>query len=207
MKRIVAAMALLAIFLWSGNCVWATTASYTVTTEVSAPEGDFYTYTYYVHNNNQGLPLGEYDSNSEPRGLNGFVIQVPLSATIQNITSPGAPPGSPDASNSFWKIMFQGTGSLPYLNGASPQSGYQWIAWGSEGMYPEYGIGGTAVFSFQANAPAGSILGIESTGPGGPYFEDSFAGPTSPVPVPSALVLLGSGLLGLTGWRYRARKS
>ncbi len=211
MKRIVVVMALLATFLWSGNCVWAYTLTdaditlngeYTVNTQVSAQVGGFYTYTYSVTNNNQGT-----GTSDPPRGLNGFVLQVPLSATIQNITSPLAPPGSLDPTNSYWRIIFQGPGALPFPNGPSPQSGYQWLAWGSDGLYPEYEIGQTAVFSFQANAPEGSNLGIVSTGPQGSYFVGAFTGPTSPVPVPSALVLLGSGLLGLTGWRYRARKS
>ena len=52
--------------------------------------------------------------------------------------------------------------------------------------------------------------------PGSQYFEvydpdyvvlDSESGQTSQVPVPSALLLLGSGLAGLAGFKFRKRRT
>lgn len=189
MKRSVVVMALLSIFLWSGNRALATLIDghYTVTTTVGGPVGGYYSYVYEVYNVDQ-----------DNKGLNGFVIQVPLTATLQNITDPTSGSG-----NGSW-LHLTLTGSLPSppFDGQTPQSGYQWLAWGINGD-AEYPKGSTATFSFQANAPPGTNLGFVSTGPDvRAFFGGNF---TSPVPVPSTVLLLGSGLLGLAGWRFRKR--
>jgi hypothetical protein len=193
MKRIVVVMALFSIFLWSSNRVLATPIGghYTVTSNVSGPVGGFYTYGYEVYNVNQG-----------ELGLDGFVIQVPLTATLQNITNPAT---LPTGSGSWWHTSVSGPLPSPPYNYQTPQSGYQWLVWGIAGD-AEYPIGTTATFSFEANAPPGINLGLASTGPiKRDWFEGNFTGPTSPVPVPSTVLLLGSGLLGLAGWRIRKR--
>ncbi|MFA5112361.1 MAG: hypothetical protein WC443_13200 [Desulfobaccales bacterium] len=119
-----------------------------------------------------------------------------------------------------WYYPFQGADSGPnpggypyYPNDTNPggviafdkilvsQDGHnvRWKGlWGSQ-QPPELAVGDSVAYSWFDSGP-------ESEGGLGRIYSLNVSGSTNPVPVPPSLLLLGSGLLGLEGWR-RFRKS
>jgi uncharacterized Zn-binding protein involved in type VI secretion len=214
MKRIVVITTLLSIFLWCSAGVWAYTpmdGHYEVSTEVTDLGGGFYRYDYAVTNVDQGPEPGY-----PWVGMDVFIIQVPLTATLREIKDPAVCPSDPCDDSNGGRYWGHGTinGSLggPPWSGEMPQSGYQWLWWsGQNTCYPQ---GTTAHFSFEVNAPPGSNLGIAvtylGTGIWTNYtyrmFQDNV---TSPVTNPVTLELLypvgPSPKVFTRGWLFGAK--
>lgn len=203
MKRVGLVLTLSIIFLAFGSVAWATPidSHYTVSATVISLGGNNYQYSYEITNVDQGTGAGN--------GLGGFFIQVPLSATVSNITDP---PPYLDIANAHWVDFF--STSLDPANNfiGTLKPGYQWLGWWGGGTPAIYPIGTTASgFSFQVNAPPGVSQGEVTTylwdrvNP--PSYQSFEGNMTSPVPLPSAVLLLGSGLVGLAGLGWRRRKS
>ncbi len=197
-QALVVMLALSFILLAAGSGAWATplTTQYTVTATVTNEGGGNYEYSYVVTNNNQGgsAPYGYY-------GLDGFFIQVPLSANILTVNVPTSYGGSPG----YWEDVLTSSPNPIISFSGTLKPGYQWLEWWGIDGSSVYPIGATADFSFVVNAPPGLNQGVVTTYLGYPNYE-CFEGPmTSPVPLPPTVLLLGSGLAGLGLLRFRRK--
>ena len=116
-----------------------------------------------------------------------FVLTVPETANLQNISGP-----------ENWEITYA--------------AGDFTVAWGSSQSATDIQPGQTAKFSFTTHLPAGvqdyGILGLNTDPFALEENQGTIAGPVSVIPEPSALLQMGIGLLGLTGfgWWHRRRK-
>jgi uncharacterized Zn-binding protein involved in type VI secretion len=212
MKRIVVIMTLLSILLWCSISALAyplMDGHYTVDTLVTDIGGGFYKYDYAVTNVDQGGTF-VYE------GLDVFIIQVPVTATLRNIQNPAICPSDPCNDSNGPRYWGHATHDGPLnwwpYSSDTPQSGFQWLFWyGMNTCYPQ---GTTALFSFEANAPPGSNLGLVVT-----YQSNSFPTPytygvfqgnvTSPVTTPVTLELLypvgPSPKVFTRGWLFGAK--
>jgi hypothetical protein len=168
---------------WSGH--------YEVDVTVSTLGVNSYNFAYAVTNLDQGT--------GAPVGLDGFYVQVPLTATITNYTDPTGYTGG------SWPHYLPG-GNPGSGSSATLQPGYQWLEWWGLDPASVYPIGTTATFSFDAgNVVLGQHQGAAVTYWNGPYgynqtyytgYEDLIQGPAA-IPLPGTLALLGPGLVGL----------
>jgi hypothetical protein len=188
-RMVILALLLLALTCPSGVLADSWSGHYDVGVTVSPLGGNSYNFAYAVTNLDQGVAPHE--------GLDGFYVQVPLTATISNITDPPIY----GTGSAWWGHSLEF--NKPSVGGdhAVLQPGYQWLAWWGYNEPSLYPSGTKVSFSFDAsNVAVGQHQGITVS-----YFlpyptyigyEDVIQGPAT-VPLPSALALLGSGLLGL----------
>lgn len=177
---------------------------YLINVSTTQLDFDSYIFQYEVTNINQQV-------GSSFTGLDGFMVQIPNSAIITNITNPVSYRGSPGYwFNPDWSdTTFYNATEAPLL------AGNNWLRWWGADPVSVYPIGSTAAFSFQAD---GVAIGISSavqvtywgnqtpladyfTIPTGNYtaFSTSLISPVAvaPVPEPSTMFLLGSVLIGI----------
>lgn len=170
---------------------------YSINVTTTPIDSDSFTFTYNITNINQTGPY---------TGLDGFFIQVPETAIISNMTAPAPYFG--------WGYWIQG-----FNNGWWPlQNGYMELFWWGIDPGSVYPQSTTAIFSFQAdNVSIGSIPSITTTFWGGygsySHYSSPIVGPapsvpppappSAPVPEPSTIFLLGSGLVGLAVMRRK----
>jgi hypothetical protein len=187
-RMVILALLLLVLTCPSGVLADSWSGHYTVTeTDINLGVNS-YNFTYAVTNVDQGT--------GAPVGLDGFYVQVPLNATITNITVPDGYTGG------LWKNYLPG-GNPGSGSSATLQPGYQWLEWWGEGPASVYPVGKTAIFSFDAgNVVLGQHQGAAVTywgwwaNPTYTGYEDLIRGPAA-IPLPGTLALLGPGLLGL----------
>ena len=190
---------LLAILSWSVPDVQATSwdTHYLVTPTITPSGVNHYLFEYAVTNLDQGA--------GAPQGLDGFYIQVPLTATLIGITDPAT-----YSSGGSWDHQF--LASTPDLSGANAtlQPGYQWLAWWGNWPASVYPIGTTATFSVElANVSVGSNDGVTVTY-WGAYsytgYEGPLQGPVTATPLPSSFILMATAMVALP-WGRRLFRS
>jgi hypothetical protein len=120
------------------------TGHYSIKTTITQKGVGHYLFQYEVTNLDQG--------SGWPQGFDGFFIQVPLSATILNITNP--PPylsgGYPAGYwNNYLGYHLEGDPPPEWPFGATLQSGYQWLWWWGLNEPSVYPVGTTAIFSVE----------------------------------------------------------
>jgi hypothetical protein len=107
------------------------TGHYRIKTTITQKGVGHYLFQYEVTNLDQG--------SGWPQGFDGFYIQVPLSATILNITNPppylsgGYPAG-------YWNHYFGQNPDPNWGATATLQPGYQWLNWwglNERSVYPQ----------------------------------------------------------------------
>lgn len=190
----------------AANATTILTNEYSVTANATNVGANTWQFDYSVTNNNQNS--GTYT------GLDGLTIFIPNAASVVTSTSPAPFNGSPG----YW---YTSTSTGLNLGGNSSQdlaamTGYTALIWWGADPASVYTQGSTALFSVTlSNVSVGSnTLGLttylayggianqQDTGnQWGNYstFTGTFVAPVTAVPVPSAVWLLGSGLLGLVG--------
>jgi hypothetical protein len=144
------------------------------------------------------------------QGLDGFLIQVPLSATLVDITDP--PPYSSDLYYGIPPIWAHQFGSSPDFSGATPtvQPGYQWLEWWGHWPPSVYPTGTTATFMVElANVSVGFNDGVTVTY-WGAYsytgYEGALQGPVTAAPLPSSFILMATAMVALP-WGRRLFRS
>jgi uncharacterized Zn-binding protein involved in type VI secretion len=215
MKRTAVIMALLCAVLLCSTSVLASTpmdGHFTVNTQVTDLGDGFYRYDYAITNVDQGTAYIY-------QGMDVFIIQVPLTATLREITDPAVCPSDPCNDSNGTRYWIHGTVNGPLTwypySGETPQSGYQWLWWaGQNTCYPQ---GTTAHFSIEVNAPPGSNPGLILTYQANtfptPYtygvFQGNFTGPVIPTPLNVELELLypvgASPKVFTRGWLFGAK--
>jgi hypothetical protein len=180
MKKVIVFLGILSIILLSSNILIAVPidSHYTVTTKVTPGVG-VWKYDYTVTNNDQGT--------GSPYGLDFFQIQVPLGATLTNITDPPSyMPGG------YWAHGTTTTIDPRFNSSATLKSGFQWLYWAGVNPASVYPAGASASFSVTVNAPAGISQGIVVSYYGSSYqgFEGNFTSPGGAVALPLPLLLL-----------------
>ena len=184
---------------------------YTISVTTTQIASDSWKFVYDVTNVNQSI--------GGPTGFDGFCIQVPLTATISNVSVP--PPYSTGWGDTYWNWGFAATALLPTQ--ADPLlPGNQWLwFWGY--TYPSvYPLGTTAEMVFQASGVTtgltpGEVVTCWQDGPVPPQygaqqvpptnyyysaFSTSLIGPVA-VPEPSTLLLAAMGLVCLLAFALR----
>jgi hypothetical protein len=178
------------------------TSHYSVNNTVTPQGGNKYLFEYAITKLDQG---GSW------QGLDDFYLQIPLTATILNITDP--PPYTFDGVAS-WIHDFNGAVN-PYGAAISPlaEPGYQWIEWWGHWGNSVYPPGTTATFSVELDkvslgyndAAVVTYLWVPAVTYTG--YEGRLLGPVTTAPLPPGIVLFGSGLVGLGFWRPRFNKA
>lgn len=207
----------MAAFLGSSTSGWGDVPvpladEYSIGVTATAMGAQSWEFAYTVTNNNQGDNL--YN------GFCGFAIQVPISATISNVTDP-PPCGKTGWTDPHWVHWFHtdlsASGNAPDMP-ALP--GYQWLNW--QGQNDDYAPGATVAFSFLAEGVnLGNTPGVPFTYwcndvPSYPYytginggnytlFSTTLVGPVA-TPEPSSLVLLCIGAASLLACAWRRRR-
>ncbi len=144
----------------------------------------------FIYSNGQMTDLGTLGSST-----NGYAYAINNNGQVVGYSSDykASDPASGTISSSFstatlWTINADGSATAIDLNSLIADSG--WTLWGATGINDQ-----------------GQIVGYGMTGEGADAtFHAFLMSPTSaPVPVPAALYLFGSGLMGLFGLRRRIR--
>jgi hypothetical protein len=145
---------------------------------------------------------GAGDGTSQ--GLDGFAVQVPKDIVLTSIVTPKGYVGG------YWALYDPSTVNSE----ASLSAGYKWIKWWGHDWESVYPKNTTPEFGFHAEGvvPGKKDSELVTFWAGGDtahgygtysYYTTSLTSPVSPVPIPGAVWLLGSGLLGLMGLRRK----
>jgi len=160
--------------------------------------------------NNNGLVIGFYLGNDgQVHGFRATAPATPGTITSTAITDPAIPPvaGEPGATFVFSQILGINDSGLAvgyYGDSTTSQHGYFYNT--NTGLYTFLD---DPAAQFHNGVEVTQITGISNSGEIAGFYTDanglahSFI--ATPVPIPGAIWLLGSGLLGLAGWR-RFRK-
>ena len=188
---------------------------YTINVTTTQIAVDSWQFVYDITNVNQSI--------GGTTGFDGFYIQVPLTATISNVSVPA--PYSVGWGDTRWNWgLATVLTNMPVAPEAPLLSGNQWLwFWGN--TYPSvYPLGTTAEIVFQASGvtsgltpgvvvtywqdgPAPPQYGAEQVPPTNYYysaFSTSLIGPVA-IPEPSAFVLLTIGAVALLLFRRRVQ--
>jgi hypothetical protein len=148
---------------------------YTISTSATQLGPESFSFVYSITNNNQG--------SGWPVGLDGFYLDVPVSASISNVVCPAPYAGPPG----YW-LSDEGTSTTP---------GCKKLSWGGQHPHSVYPIGTTAQFSFQADgvavgSTAANVLTYKYDGGGGNWHYSLFLTTlTGPVAILEPVFLLG----------------